>query len=75
MNRDTFESSTMPDLVPIAVELVGPEQCAVVGERDGRHPLLPDLAHQLVELDRGVEERVVRVEVQVNEALRHDGLF
>jgi hypothetical protein len=49
------------------VELDRSEQVAVVGHRDGRHPRGPRPLHQLLDRDRAVEDRVLRVQMKVRE--------
>ena len=48
------------------IELHRAEQVAMVGQRHGRHPLLGHRIHQLVDPARAIQQRVVRVAVQVN---------
>ena len=50
-----------------AVELEGAKDIAVVGHGHGRHPELGDLFRKFGNPDRRVEQRVVRVQVEVNE--------
>ncbi len=50
------------------VELDGPVQVAVVGHRHGVHAQLLDAAHQPVDPVGSVEQRVLRVQMQVGEA-------
>ena len=54
-------------LARLAVELDGPGQRAVVGERHGRHLQSRSLLHEGRDPARAVEDRVLRVDVQVNE--------
>jgi hypothetical protein len=50
----------------------GPEHVAVVGHRHRRHPEADRLVDQLLETLRAVEQRVLRVIVQVDEGrFRH----
>src|SRR5262249_10671307 len=52
------------------VELDRPEEVAVVGERHRRHAQLAGAREERIDLDRTVEERVLAVEVQVDEGPR-----
>lgn len=50
-----------------AMKLKRPEQVAMIGDGDGRHPGLGHLLDQLLGPNRRVEQRVVSVKVEVNE--------
>ncbi len=61
-----------PLLAGQGVEVHRPEEVAVVGHGQGRHPVLLGLGHQLVELAGPIQERVLRVQMQVHEIrVRH----
>jgi hypothetical protein len=51
------------------VELDGPEHVAVVGHGDGLHAACLDLGAQVVHADRTIEQRVLRVQVQMREVV------
>jgi hypothetical protein len=55
------------------VEIDGSEEIAVVGHGQGRHPVLFGLGDQPIELARPVEERILGMEMKVDEVgVRHD---
>ena len=49
------------------VEVDGTEEVAVIGQRDGRELQLLRLGHQLLELGGAVQQRVLRVHVEMDE--------
>ena len=53
----------------LLVEVVGAEDVAVVGHRQGRHPLRGGRRRHLGQLGRAVEHRVLGVDVQVRERI------
>ena len=55
----------------LLLELDGAEQVAVIGHGHGGHLQLSDPIEERVVLDRSVEERVLRVQMQVDERTRH----
>ena len=55
----------------LLVELDGPEEVAMIGLGDRRHVRRFSAFEERVVLDRAVEERVLGVEVEMNEGLRH----
>ncbi len=55
----------------LLVELDGAEEIAVVGHRDSRHAERLGAREERLVLDRTVEERELRVEMQVGEGSRH----
>ena len=57
-----------PGRLRLRVELDRAVKVAVIGHRDGGHAQLPHALHQPIDLDAAVEERVLGVQVQVNEA-------
>ena len=62
-----------PAVACLAVEVVGPEDVAVVGDRDGRHLLLDGGVQQLTDPGGTVEHGVLGVHVQVHERVGHTG--
>ncbi len=56
--------------VRLLVEVHRADHSPVVGQRHGGHPHPGDLAHELLDLDRPVEEAVLGMEVQVDELLQ-----
>ncbi len=55
----------------LLVELDGAEEIAVVGHRDRRHAQGLGAREERLVLDRAVEQRELRVEMQVGEGSRH----
>ena len=52
----------------VMVELLGREQIAMIGDGYGRHAAARRFAHQFLNVAGAVEQAVVRVQMQVNEA-------
>jgi hypothetical protein len=63
------------DLLLLAglVELDRAEHVAMIGEGHGAHPLGLGARHQVLDLERAIEQRVLRVDVEVDELGSHGG--
>ena len=57
-----------------AIEVDHREHRAVIGQRQGRHPQLRALRHQVGDAAQAVEQRVFGMDVQVNERHGHSGV-
>jgi hypothetical protein len=61
------EDRLHPGLLRLLVEVDGAVEVAVVGHGHRGHPLRLDGLEEVLDADRAVEERVERVQVQVDE--------
>ncbi len=61
------EDGLHPLLFAGFVVLDGPEHVAMIGERDRAHPLVLGPGDEVLDPERAVEQRVLRVNVEMNE--------
>ena len=58
-----------PGLLRRLVKLDGPEHVAMIGHRHRRHAVADGLLHQVLDADRTVEQRILRVEMEMYERI------
>ena len=63
-----------PGFLRRLVELDSPEHVAMVGHRHRRHPVASGFFHQVLDADRAVEQRILRVQMEVDEGVGGRGV-